>query len=620
MIKRKIAINRVIAQCACILFSFSSCVNDIQKEEEDSVKQVTLSPRIQQNKNSTDENEFNNNDEIGVYILTNSSNLDEERYIDNMRFTYTATNGFQPEVPVFFPEDSKTCDFICYYPYQSKGIAKNGTTMEVKTHSNQNERKKFDESDFMTAFSSQVSPTNQGVDLTFVHKLSKLNIIIEPETGFTADQLLEMNPSVTIKDVYTNAVYDFLDDSFKSHNTISDVQPYGNWMVEDGKLVGKTAILVPQEFADQHVLLEIRLQNREFQYVTEACELKSERPEDLIVKLVSDEQSLRCTLRTSISGWGKPEEKKVVANEVSTSIKLSTITFTDSNVYQVINKGKKVAEIAKEYLLGKNIDCQAIVVYPAINGETDLSKGIVASIINETDKKHGGSVAWNISDNSLTYTEGNSNVFTHIYITGNGEIQTVRPADALQIQAKPDVITDNRGTETIVYPIVKIGTQYWMRGNLKATKYTDGSDILNSKDFQDTEAKYAEQYGYYFYNSVAVNSELFSPSGWRVGNTSDWQKLQQYIQDDASVLKNSKTAWASPTQPITNYSGFNVVGTGYYNKNAYTSGGKQVCFWRMNNNSPYTTNGYIMLEASTNILKTQTNINALGLCVRCIRE
>lgn len=254
------------------------------------------------------------------------------------------------------------------------------------------------------------------------------------------------------------------------------------------------------------------------------------------------------------------------------------------------------------------------------DGNTDLEKGLVVHIINENDNKHGGDVVWNSSDNSIIYTEGNSQPITHIYISEAGDIHTIRPVDALQLQVKPEIITDTRGTETITYPIVKIGTQYWMRANLKATKYSDGNDINESNDFQNTSAKYTKNGAYYFYNSAAVNTGLISPSGWRVGYASDWLKLQKYVGDKASALKNNAKAWLTPTEAITNYSGFNVVGNGYYKQSSYTSGGKQTGFWKTNDKSPFATNGYILLDANSDEIKSHINSNTIGLCIRCIRE
>lgn len=614
-----VTLNKVTTISACIFFSLFACVNEIQTENENSIVPVTLSTRIQQNDNNAVENKFKDNDEIGVFILANSSNLDEKRYIDNMRFRYTTSNGFQPDNPIFFPEDGKTCDFISYYPFQDKGITGDGTTIEVKTHCNQLERDKFSKSDFMTAISTRISPTEQSIDLTFTHKLYKLNIVIIPEEGYTAQELLDVNPTVTIKDVYTQALYDFSDDTFKSLNTISDIVPYGNWIVEDEMLVGKSAILIPQKLPDQHIFIEIRIKNRDYQYIIDKnYELEKERPEDLIIRLTSNRESLKCTLKASIQGWGEPKMKEGNANEISTSVNINSLKFDNSYVYKVMSKGIKVAEITKEYLLSDNINRQAIVVYPMKDGKADLERGLVANIIDENNNKHGGNVIWTYSENNFIYSEGNSSSISHIYISEEGDVRTIRPENALQLQIIPETITDTRGTETIIYPIVKIGTQYWMKSNLKTSKYTDGSNINFSNNSSDTSASYFLGGLYYFYNSSAVNTGLISPDGWRVGNTTDWQQLDKYINKNASVLKYG-TSWQKPAHPITNFSGFNAVATGYFKESNHVSERQQVCFWKIDNENQ-TTNGYLILDTNTNILKSQTNSNTLGLSIRCIRE
>ena len=77
----------------------------------------------------------------------------------------------------------------------------------------------------------------------------------------------------------------------------------------------------------------------------------------------------------------------------------------------------------QRYLKADGIDNQAIVVYPVKNGITDLSKGYVAQILDGnngnplTTSIHGGTVIWNTTNNTLSYTAGTlSSSSTYILI------------------------------------------------------------------------------------------------------------------------------------------------------------------------------------------------------------
>ena len=72
--------------------------------------------------------------------------------------------------------------------------------------------------------------------------------------------------------------------------------------------------------------------------------------------------------------------------------------FSKSYVQKVMVNGVKVAEICKEYIrtADESVDAQMIIAYPVINGQTDLTKGLVI--------ENGGNVVWNLDDNTCLYS------------------------------------------------------------------------------------------------------------------------------------------------------------------------------------------------------------------------
>jgi uncharacterized protein (TIGR02145 family) len=123
------------------------------------------------------------------------------------------------------------------------------------------------------------------------------------------------------------------------------------------------------------------------------------------------------------------------------------------------------------------------------------------------------------------------------------------------------------------YSTVTIGSQVWMRENLRTTKYNNGTAItmVSDKDiwagmiteaycwYSNNEASYKEVYGA-LYNWYAVNTGILCPNGWHVPNLNDWITLQNFVGGDAyggAKLKEAGTShWKSPNVGATNETGF----------------------------------------------------------------
>lgn len=589
------------------------------KESNDSLTSseipISLSAKIQ-NYTATrvTGSSFDEGDGIGVFATEQLNGLDEARYVDNMHFVYSLENGFEPEFPIFFPENNVLSDFYVYYPYSSKGIEAGEKSIEVGVKKNQESKEEYSLSDFMVAIAQDVSASETPVDLSFSHRFFKLNIRIKSSEELSVEDLSEADPKVTIKDLYTKAVYDFGTEKFVQQYDINDIVPYGEWEVNGDMLVGKTVLLVPQTLKASVPLLELEVNG--YSYIASfAAErvfaLGKQGHIDLTVLPASG--TVKCDLETSIEDWPESEPGNVNVGEVSTTLTISSLDFTQSSVYKVMSAGQQVAEISKEYLLGTGVACQALVAYPMKDSEVDLTNGLVLELLGETGNVHRGKVIWN-ADNTLTYTAGNSAPITTVYITADGDFSTFRPENSKQLQAKPNLLIDTRGTETITYPIVKIGTQYWMRGNLKTTKYSNGSSIDKGEDFSVEGAKYVANGVYVFYNSGAVDSGLLAADGWRVAKSSDWTNLKTYLNNKASLLK-STSGWT----PIgTNLTGFNAVPVGIYNP-TYLNAGKRVCYWATDDDSGNTT-AAILLDFDSNEIGVSSHSTTQGYSVRCIRE
>jgi uncharacterized protein (TIGR02145 family) len=141
-------------------------------------------------------------------------------------------------------------------------------------------------------------------------------------------------------------------------------------------------------------------------------------------------------------------------------------------------------------------------------------------------------------------------------------------------------VTDIDGN---VYNSVKIGTQTWMKENLKVTKYRDGSSVQNitdntawlglttgaycwyGNDITSNKSVYGALYNWY---AVQDNRKI-CPSGWHVPNDIDWNALESYLGGSGTaggkIKEIGTTHWKSPNTGATNESGFTALPGGFRN-------------------------------------------------------
>jgi uncharacterized protein (TIGR02145 family) len=144
------------------------------------------------------------------------------------------------------------------------------------------------------------------------------------------------------------------------------------------------------------------------------------------------------------------------------------------------------------------------------------------------------------------------------------------------------------------YNVVKIGTQVWMKENLKVTKYKDGTNIpfvpdggdwlwlktpgycwpgydLKSNNLNNKE--YGASYNWY-----AVETWKLCPIGWHVPTNNEWITLIDYLGGDSVAGNKMREVgdahWdaSPPPEPgITNESGFTAFGAGFHDIHAESS-------------------------------------------------
>ena len=245
-----------------------------------------------------------------------------------------------------------------------------------------------------------------------------------------------------------------------------------------------------------------------------------------------------------------------------------TVGEDDPVVYQVMANGQQVAEICLEYVRQEGVvDEQMLVAYPiGNNGKADLTKGYTL--------KDGGSLVWNLSTNTCTYTAGSgTGVPSTLYLDNGSFVTSTTASNVISTTAKQYILKDVRGFEEIEYSIVKIGTQYWMGENLRAANLTDGIEITYYSSTQGTnwnnttapanhiafdDEEYTLPDWGRMYNGYAVLSGKLAPEGWKITMRSDWQALKDYLAKGQSGKVKSEAEWYDTPGNGNNLSGLNV--------------------------------------------------------------
>jgi uncharacterized protein (TIGR02145 family) len=130
-------------------------------------------------------------------------------------------------------------------------------------------------------------------------------------------------------------------------------------------------------------------------------------------------------------------------------------------------------------------------------------------------------------------------------------------------------VTDIDGN---VYQTVSIGTQCWMKENLKVSKYRNGDPIPTG--LSKTAWRNATTGAYAIYKKNAANNTTYGklynwyavadsrslcPVGWHIPTDDEWTTLENYLGGTdvaGGKLKSTSTLWNAPNTSATNESGF----------------------------------------------------------------
>jgi uncharacterized protein (TIGR02145 family) len=163
----------------------------------------------------------------------------------------------------------------------------------------------------------------------------------------------------------------------------------------------------------------------------------------------------------------------------------------------------------------------------------------------------------------------------HVRAYATNGVGTAYGADYL-FRTDPSTIQD---IDDNVYHVIRIGSQLWLKENLKTTRFSNGSSIplvtnnstwagLSSSGYcwYDNDNTNKADYGA-LYNWFTVDAGNLCPTGWRVSTDNDWFVLETFLGGSSPAggkLKETGTShWNSPNTGATNETDFTALPGGY---------------------------------------------------------
>jgi uncharacterized protein (TIGR02145 family) len=147
-----------------------------------------------------------------------------------------------------------------------------------------------------------------------------------------------------------------------------------------------------------------------------------------------------------------------------------------------------------------------------------------------------------------------------------------------------------------VYNTINIGTQVWIKENLKTTKYANGDQIPNVSNsgqwqtltsgawrYYNDDSQYNIPYGKFYNWQAVADTRKICPAGWHVPSDDEWKTMELYLgmhpfelnvtdfrgssaNVGGKLKKVGSELWSAPNTGATDESGFSAIPGGRYNQ------------------------------------------------------
>lgn len=269
---------------------------------------------------------FELGDQVGLYMYR-----EDTVYYNNMMYSFSA-DGFHAYDRMFYPSSADEISFYAYYPYSVDEIVSVRREFQWSVLERQWEDENYTNSDLMFGVRTVPNGTTP-VDITLSHKMSSIDLVLVPGTGYTTQSLMDADISVTVRQVKMIATV-FPDGTMEASGENADIEPRLK-LVENsnGTVSGISAIIVPQVIKSGSRLLDILLDGVHYYYETDK-ELSFKSSRKMIIQLKISDRGVEFS--SEIVGWN---DGVVVSGELEEEE--ATVTDIDGNEYGIVSIGNQ---------------------------------------------------------------------------------------------------------------------------------------------------------------------------------------------------------------------------------------------------------------------------------------
>ena len=295
---------------------------------------------------------------------------------------------------------------------------------------------------------------------------------------------------------------------------------------------------------------------------------------------------------------------------------VSSITQTDSKVSGIVTSDGGSPIISRGFVWSTNPN-------PTITLSTKTSDGTGVGTYSS----------------SITGLNPNTKYFIRAYASNNSGTGYGNDIEFVTSISNVTMGVPCPGTPTVkdiddnTYNTVQIGTQCWMRENLKVTKYKNGEKIANvlidrqnatigAWSYHLDDSYYNSNFGKLYNWYAATDTRGICPNGWHMPSPDEWQSLRNFLgeQPGTKLKENNPTYWIGHWgDNPTNSSGFSARGAGIFYSNISSEFKGVARFW---SNQAYDTQNAIIRVLSTDQPEFPVALIPKGnqISVRCLKD
>ncbi len=255
-----------------------------------------------------------------------------------------------------------------------------------------------------------------------------------------------------------------------------------------------------------------------------------------------------------------------------------------------------------------------------------------STVANPTTANSKTSNGTGVGSFTSSITGLTANTTYHVRAYATNIVGTVYGTD-ISFTTDPVTIIDNDGNS---YNVIRIGTQVWMKENLKTTTFNDDAVIPLVTDatawtnlttpgycWYSNNASNKNTYGA-LYNWYAVTNGKLCPTGWHVPTDDDFIALEDYfgfsVAAGGKLKETGTTHWASPNTGATDEVGFKALPGGLRSETGTFQFITNYGFWWTSTEYNTHNEWYRELEYNTDNIVRYFKDDNNGMSVRCIKN